>query len=84
MATTTTAEANGKATAAKVGWAVPCPKCGDNEGSVSVYLDDLEQCFCHACDEQFSLDDVRAIIAAWQPVLNWLATAEGFRAGRRS
>ena len=80
MTTTTTAKANGVATApVKHGFgSLPCPRCGEDGGIICIDLNDLtagEACPCRECEAFFGLDDVRHIIAKWAPVLAWIDTA---------
>lgn len=53
---------------------LPCPLCGA-DATVRLDLDDLATFNCCECSEDFTADDLRAIIAQWQRVLNWLDTA---------
>jgi hypothetical protein len=56
---------------------LPCLYCND-AGTIRVDLADLtaEDAFhCTACDAEFGLADVRAKLAAWQPVLAWIELA---------
>jgi hypothetical protein len=48
-----------------------CPCCGEREAEVSLQLwdGDLK---CNQCDEVFSQDDLRAIMAGWTALLGWL------------
>lgn len=48
-----------------------CPLCAE-EAVIRLDLDDLEHLTCGSCDESFTLDDVRDMIARWQRVLNWI------------
>ncbi len=57
-----------------LGFAVRCPLCGQ-EGGVSLKLADLESCSCGECGEDFSLTDVRAMLAAWGEILAWVESA---------
>jgi uncharacterized protein (DUF983 family) len=61
------------ATKATRGFNCLCPRCGD-EG-VRVALWDVDNLFCVECDAEFTLDDVRALVTAWGPVIRWLDTA---------
>lgn len=60
------------ATAAKVkrGFRAPCPKCGGD--TVQVYLSDVQTLHCPECEEDLELDDIRALVEGWAPVLAWL------------
>jgi hypothetical protein len=49
-----------------------CPVCGQ-EATVSLDLDDLQTFRCGECDDTFSADDVRIMIADWKRVLDWIA-----------
>src|SRR5262249_28800203 len=56
---------------------IPCLYCND-EGTIRLDLADVtapDAFHCTACEAEFSLDDVRTKIAAWQPVLTWVALA---------
>ena len=79
-----TTKTNGVATApvcqpVKRGFgSLPCPRCGEDGGVISIDLNDLtagEACQCRECDVYFSLDDVRDIIAKWAPILTWIDAA---------
>jgi hypothetical protein len=54
------------------GLLLPCPLCGEQQASVSLYLDDMDTCYCRDCENEFSLDTVRELIARWQRVLSWV------------
>jgi len=54
------------------GLTLPCPKCGEAEASIALNLDDLDTCHCLACDEEFTLGEIRDLIAKWQRVLRWV------------
>jgi uncharacterized protein (DUF983 family) len=51
----------------------PCPKCGE-DGIIQISLDDVGDCHCNECGEDFTLADIRAFIEAWTPIMAWLAT----------
>jgi transcription elongation factor Elf1 len=52
-----------------------CISCGE-EGVIRLDLDDCATLHCTDCEAEFGLDDVRALIAKWQRVVDWLdATA---------
>lgn len=50
-----------------------CPKCRDER--VSLYLDDLETFQCRSCEEEFSADELRDLVACWTPILDWIDKA---------
>ena len=49
-----------------------CPLCGDKDNVQSLQLNDLETIVCSACEETYSVTDVRKIVNSWQSFLNWL------------
>jgi hypothetical protein len=51
---------------------LPCLKCGET-CRIALDLDDLATFRCGECDEEFTLEDVRTLLVAWQPVLDWLS-----------
>lgn len=51
-----------------------CPLCGSTDIQ-ALYLDDLTTCRCTSCEEDYTLDDVRELVAAWSRVLNWIDSA---------
>lgn len=53
---------------------IRCPKCGEAD-VVTVALFDLQTFSCSSCSEEFTADDVRAMIAGWERVLAWVALA---------
>lgn len=58
------------------GWpCLVCPRCLSSESTISIDLDDLDRCVCEGCDEQFTVADIRGIIAVWAPMLLWLEMA---------
>ena len=48
-----------------------CPKCLNDE-TIRVNLDDGETLTCTGCDEEFTADDLRELVASWLPLLAWL------------
>src|SRR5690349_3927590 len=59
-----------------------CPGCGDSDGSMFVYLDDLREVTCRECDESFSLVEIQTAIRdmkkaaeQWEHFLIWMAMA---------
>lgn len=51
-----------------------CPKCGV-DACIHVGLRDVNDLRCNECGEDFTLDEVRAFIECWTPILRWLALA---------
>jgi uncharacterized protein (DUF983 family) len=60
-------------TMAAQGFHCPCPRCG--EEGVRVGLWDVNDLHCSECDGDFTLEDVRALVEGWGPVIRWLDTA---------
>ena len=52
-----------------------CPQCGTTEDAQLLNLIDLQTFHCCGCDEQYTTDDIREMVAAWQKVLNWIDAA---------
>ena len=48
-----------------------CIKCGEVD-TVAMDLDDCSTFRCRECENEFTLEDVRASVTAWQRVLAWL------------
>lgn len=60
---------------AKRGFAdLPCIKCGVVDG-VHLVLLDCETFTCTECNEEFTVEDVRAQLAKWAAVVEWIALA---------
>lgn len=74
MTTNETASAADQGTGARGFGYLPCPRCLAT-GMVRLDLSDLDTCACTECDEEFTLADVRGLIAAWAPVLAWIDSA---------
>lgn len=51
---------------------LPCPRCGEPDANLTLYLADGETFQCQECDEEFTADAVRDLLARWAPVLAWL------------
>ena len=51
-----------------------CPLCGE-EGTISLDLDTLDLFHCGSNDCEISLDDIKAMLASWNAVLDWVALA---------
>lgn len=56
-----------------VGRCLPCPRCGEL-ANVQLDLADLDTCCCRECDAEFTVAEVRALVAAWAPVVRWIDT----------
>lgn len=54
-----------------------CPECGDQNADVSLHLGDMDHFHCHECGEDFTRQQVEAIIARWEKVFAWLDAAPG-------
>lgn len=52
-----------------------CPLCGTADETQCLDLDDLQTLHCAGCGEDYTLDDVRELIAAWQRLLAWIDAA---------
>lgn len=50
-----------------------CIKCGVTAENVRIAVDvDTGEIHCDACDCDYTAADVRAVLAAWGPVLDWV------------
>lgn len=49
-----------------------CPLCGTADDVQSIDLDDLQTLHCAGCGEDYTTDDVRQLLTAWQRVLAWI------------
>jgi uncharacterized protein (DUF983 family) len=54
---------------------LPCPKCGEEQVTVSLFLDEVSTFRCCECEGEWSADEVRDLIARWGRVLAWLDLA---------
>ena len=58
---------------------VACPHCGNPDATVQIDLNDLSACTCSTCDEEFSAEQARDLLAAklaqWEAVCRWIALA---------
>mgnify|MGYP000966219394 CR=1 FL=1 len=59
-------------TAALRGIMLPCPKCGEPDAALLFSLADGETITCQDGGCEFTVDDVRDLLARWAPVLAWL------------
>lgn len=50
---------------------LPCPYCGEQEAGIRLHLFD-RHFSCESCDAEFTPVDVRALVAKWLPILNWV------------
>lgn len=58
--------------------ALPCPRCGEMEARISLSLEDVSAdnaLKCWSCEEEFSLDLIRGILARWGKVVVWIDSA---------
>lgn len=57
------------------GCTLPCPRCGEANACVSLWLADTlaENAFtCSECNAEFGRADIEAIIKHWPAILRWL------------
>jgi hypothetical protein len=57
--------------------AIPCLRCPET-GTVSIDLADLtgdEAVYCSSCENRYSLDEVRDVLASWAKVIGWVSCA---------
>jgi uncharacterized protein (DUF983 family) len=59
-------------TATTPGILLPCPKCGEPEAAVNLYLGEGNLFFCQSCEQEFSTDDLHDIVRKWTKVLRWV------------
>ena len=52
---------------------LPCPRCVTHEAPLMLHLDNVGTFTCRECEEEFTVEDIQAIIDRWQPTLTWLA-----------
>lgn len=61
------------------GFQVFCPYCRDDEATVTLNLNDLDECHCEGCSETFTPEMARdlaeAELARWEAVVRWIALA---------
>jgi uncharacterized Zn finger protein len=57
------------------GLLLPCPTCGEEQATITLSLADCETLHCEDCGSDYTLDDVRSLIARWQRVLAWVEQA---------
>lgn len=56
------------------GFSHRCPHCGEPNG-LRLHLDDISLLTCQHCDSEISTSDIKSIIAEWERLLAWVATA---------
>ena len=65
--------------ATKTGFGVSCPHCHDTDGSIALDLNDVQTIRCSGCDEEFSPQQARDMVAAelarWEAVCRWVEMA---------
>lgn len=61
---------------------LPCPRCGELSAKINLHLAQVPETpgnepefRCMECDEEFSIELIRAISKYWQHVLEWLKWA---------
>jgi hypothetical protein len=54
---------------------IHCPLCGSAEDTQSIDLDDLHTLHCAGCGEDYTVDNIRQLMTAWQAVLAWIDAA---------
>lgn len=58
------------------GFKAPCPNCGKE--TVRLDLQAVSNFSCWSCDEEFSLDSIRKLVAGWTAVLKWIEIAPNY------
>ncbi len=53
---------------------LPCPYCGEQGASIDLHLTDLTFT-CGDCEVDFTVQEVRSILAQWAAVLAWIDLA---------
>jgi hypothetical protein len=53
---------------------LPCLKCGATD-AVRVSVADTRTLSCGECNEDFTVDEARAILESWASVLTWIEAA---------
>ena len=61
------------------GFGVTCPKCHNEDATISLDLNDVHMLTCSYCEEAFSAEEARdlaaAALAKWDAVCRWVALA---------
>lgn len=45
---------------------LPCPKCGEPDANVNLYLHDSNLFVCQECEDEFSVEDVHTMLAKFR------------------
>lgn len=51
---------------------LPCPKCGEEDAQMLLYLSDGETVRCGSCEDEFTLASIGSLVARWAPILKWI------------
>jgi hypothetical protein len=83
----TPAETRPMATATRTtGFGVKCPHCHSEEGTLKLDLNDLSEISCPECDETFSAEQARDLVAAeldrWEAVCQMVKLARELAAAK--
>jgi hypothetical protein len=54
------------------GLRLPCPKCGEEDAALMLWLSDGATFTCQECDGEFTADDVRRFMDRWAAALAWV------------
>jgi len=57
------------------GFQLRCLNCGTSDGTRYLYLDRLDMIGCSECQEDFSVEDLRAAVADATRLLAWIDAA---------
>jgi hypothetical protein len=56
-------------TKSRTGFSLTCPECGENDATIMLDLESLNECKCENCDERFSI--VAAVKKASETLEAW-------------
>lgn len=59
---------------------LPCPKCGEPDANVNLYLHESGLFYCCECEDEFGVEDVHEMLAKfqrWENVFSWLQAMPG-------
>ena len=51
---------------------LPCIRCGEPQANIHLHLEDGDTFTCQECENSFTLDDVRKVLAMWPKVVAWV------------